>query len=103
MTKFSIKKKKCESQVVFDEETPSHEGACRECYMQKQKTLINKDDYDADDEILNKKNACNNCYKQNGTRNSQKISNCPMKWNEIRNNRDRKRNWQIFFLPEKYL
>ena len=54
MTKF-LTRKKCESQVVFDEETLSHEGACRECYMQKQKTLINKDDYDADDEILDKK------------------------------------------------
>ena len=69
MTKFSTKKN-CEKQVVFEEETLSHDKACRECYMQKQK-LINEDDYDAADEILDKKNACNNYYKQNRTRNNR--------------------------------
>ena len=43
MTKFSIKKKACENQAVFDEETLSYDKACRKCYMQKQK-LINEDD-----------------------------------------------------------
>ena len=67
MTKFSIRKR--ENQVVFEEETLSHDKACKECYNQKQK-LINEDDYDEDDEIPDK-NACNNYYKQNRTRNNQ--------------------------------
>ena len=70
MTKFSIKKKACENQAVFDEETLSYDKACRKCYMQNQK-LINEDDQDNDDEIHDKKNTCNNYYKQNGTRNNQ--------------------------------
>ena len=37
------KKKACENQAVFDEETLSYDKACRKCYMQKQK-LINEDD-----------------------------------------------------------
>ena len=70
MTKFSTKKKKREKQVVLEEETLSHDKACKECYKQKQK-LINEDDYDEDDEISDKKNACNNYYKQNRTRNNR--------------------------------
>ena len=70
MTKFSTKKKKREKQVVLEEETLSHDKICKECYKQKQK-LINEDDYDEDDEISDKKNACNNYYKQNRTRNNR--------------------------------
>ena len=75
MTKFSTRKR--EKQVVFEEKTLLHDEACKECYNQKQR-LINEDDYDEDydedDEIPNKKNACNNYYKQNRTKNNQLFS-----------------------------
>ena len=42
-TKFSTKKKHFSEKQVVDEETLSHDKACKECYSQKQK-LINEDD-----------------------------------------------------------
>ena len=76
MTKFSTKKNS-EKQVV-DEETLSHEKACKECYKQKQR-LINGDDQDNDDEVLVRK-------KKHAiivtSRTEQEITNCFLEQNK---------------------
>ena len=77
MTKFLKRKsKKSEKQVVFDEETLSHDKACREYYKQKQ-MLINGDDQDDDDEIPVKKMHA----IITTSRTEQEITNCFIKWN----------------------
>ena len=72
MTKFSMKKR--ENQVVFEEETLSHDKACKEYYKQKQK-LINEDDYD---EIPDKKMHAITTT----SRTEQEITNCFLEWNK---------------------